>query len=321
MNFLVTGGYGFIGSHFCHLLAKKEHNIVIIDLLTYAANSRNLDNIQHIFYHGNIGGKELIKNILDNHQIDVVVNFAAETHVDNSISQPNVFFETNVIATMNLLEICTEYQNNINKNFKFIHISTDEVFGDLQIDEPKFNENSRYNPSSPYAASKAASDHLVRAWVRTYNLNAIITNCSNNYGLYQHSEKLIPKTIHSCINKQPIIVYGNGQNIRDWIYADDHCIGIYLAIEKFNKGESYCFGGDCELTNLEVITKICNIFQNLDGFDYKSLIKFVEDRKGHDFRYAIDSKKAKEELGFTNYEGVDFDRNLKYIIDTLSHNN
>ncbi len=316
MKYLVTGGYGFIGANFCHLLQEKEQDILVLDKMTYAAHEENLKGVKHKALFGDISNYELVKNCLLHGELDFLVNFAAETHVDNSITNPGIFIETNIVGTYQLLRASLEYQNEYNKNFKFLHVSTDEVFGDLEIDSPKFDENTGYQPSSPYSASKAASDHLIRAWVRTYGLNAIVTNCSNNYGLYQNEEKLIPKTIKHCLKRTPITVYGTGLNIRDWIWAPDHGMGIYLALQNFKKGETYCFGGDCERTNLEIINTICNIFQELssDKFDYKKLITFAEDRKGHDFRYAIDSSKAKKELGFDNKKGKNLKENLTFLI-------
>jgi dTDP-glucose 4,6-dehydratase len=315
MKYLVTGGCGFIGANFCHLLQKKGCEIVILDKMTYAASIDNVEGLNYKLYTGDIGDYNLVKEILMNEKIDVVVNFAAESHVDNSISNPGIFIETNIVGTYNLLRAVTEYQK-INNSLKFLHVSTDEVFGDLTLDDAKFSEHTRYEPSSPYSASKAASDHLVRAWVRTYGLNAIVTNCSNNYGLFQNEEKLIPKVIKHCIEKITIPVYGSGTNIRDWIWAEDHCMGIYLALEKFKKGETYCFGGDCEKTNIEIIHMICDIFSSLseEEFDYRSLISFVEDRSGHDFRYAIDSSKAKKELCFDNKNGENLKSNLEFLI-------
>jgi dTDP-glucose 4,6-dehydratase len=323
MRYLVTGGCGFIGANFCHLLSQKGDEIFILDKMTYAANEEHLKGLQYKLYKGDIGDYDLVKSILNENKVDVVVNFAAETHVDNSIESPGVFIETNIIGTYNLLRAVLEYQNNLKHNLKFLHVSTDEVFGDLEVDDPKFNEQTRYEPSSPYSASKAASDHIVRAWIRTYGLNGIVTNCSNNYGLYQNEEKFIPKTIKSCIERKPITIYGNGLNIRDWIWTPDHCMGIYLALQNFKKGETYCFGGDCERTNIEIIKTICEIFQakSKDNFDYKSLMTFIEDRKGHDFRYAIDSSKAKKELGFNNKNGANLRENLEFLINSILNNN
>lgn len=319
MNFLITGGYGFIGINFCYLLnsLNHNHNIFILDKLTSVSSPKALSNIEHTFFSGDIGNYELVTKILIDNKIDIIVNFAAETHVDNSINNPDIFIHTNIIGTFSLLKATLFYQQNYNKNLKFIHISTDEVFGDLKREDPKFNELTRYNPSSPYSASKAASDHLVMSFVKTFNLNAIVTNCTNNYGLYQNVEKFIPKTIFSCIKKMPIIIYGDGSNIRDWIWVKDHCLGIYRAIENFKKGISYCFGGDCEMSNINVANLICKIFTEKYKFDYFSLISFVSDRKGHDFRYAVDSSKAKNELGFENYNGLYFEDNIKTLIDNM----
>jgi dTDP-glucose 4,6-dehydratase len=248
----------------------------------------------------------LISEILVKFDIDILVNFAAESHVDNSIANPGAFIQTNINGTFSLLDSALKYWQNLSgskkDNFRFTHISTDEVYGSLSLEDDKFTEDNKYLPNSPYSASKAASDHLVRAWNETYKLPAIITNCSNNFGARQHSEKLIPTVIRSALAGKNIPIYGNGKNIRDWIYVEDHCNGIELAIFKGEIGQSYCFGGDAERQNIDIATQICQILDGLkpksDGTSYADQISFAEDRKGHDFRYAIDSSKAKKELGF-----------------------
>ena len=321
---LVTGGCGFIGSCFVLRQIKAGNLVVNLDALTYAAEPKNLSEIEnnsnYHFVKGDILDQKLVSEILEKFDIDILVNFAAESHVDNSISNPGAFIETNINGTFALLSSALKYWQNLNTNkkdnFRFIHISTDEVYGSLTMEDPKFTENNKYQPNSPYSASKAASDHLVRAWNETYKLPAIITNCSNNFGARQHSEKLIPTVINSCLNGKNIPIYGNGKNIRDWIYAEDHCFGIELAIAKGKLGESYCFGGDAEKQNIDIAKEICTILDQAkpkaDGTSYSTQIKFVEDRKGHDFRYAIDSSKAKKELGF-KIEGS-FEEKLKNTV-------
>lgn len=307
---LVTGGCGFIGSCFVLRQIKAGNLVVNLDALTYAANLQNLAEIEgnsnYHFVQGDICDQKLVSEILEKFSIDVLVNFAAESHVDNSIANPDAFIKTNINGTFSLLNSALKYYQNLNgkkrEDFRFVHISTDEVYGSLTMEDPKFNEENSYKPNSPYSASKAASDHLVRAWNETYKLPTIITNCSNNFGARQHSEKLIPTVIKSALNGKTIPIYGNGKNIRDWIYVEDHCAGIELAIAKGKLGESYCFGGDAERQNIDIAKQICKILDELkpkkDGNSYTGQIKFVEDRKGHDFRYAIDSSKAKRELGF-----------------------
>lgn len=304
-NILVTGGAGFIGSNFCHYIYKnfkEDYRIFVLDKITYAANLENLKGLDYKFYKGDIGDAYHLSQILEQDKIDIVFNFAAETHVDNSISGPDIFIEANIISLYNLVKVFLDYQNNHKKDAKLIHISTDEVFGDLEMNDPKFTEKTPYNPSSPYSASKAAGDMIINSYCRTFGLNAIILHCTNNYGLRQFPEKLLPKTIKACIERKPITIYGNGKNIRDWIHVDDFCKGIYLSLERGKSGEHYCFGGKNERTNVEIVNEICEIFNDInlknDNFDYRSLIVYVEDRKGHDFRYAVDFSKSKRELGF-----------------------
>jgi dTDP-glucose 4,6-dehydratase len=311
---LVTGGCGFIGSCFVLRQIKAGNLVVNLDALTYAANPENLaeikGNANYNFVKGDICDQKLVSEILEKYDIDILVNFAAESHVDNSIANPEAFIKTNINGTFALLNSALKYWQNLKdkkqENFRFIHVSTDEVYGSLTFDEPRFTENNKYQPNSPYSASKAASDHLVRAWNETYKLPTIITNCSNNFGARQHSEKFIPTVIKSALDNKIIPIYGNGKNIRDWIYVEDHCFGIELAIAKGKLGESYCFGGDAERQNIDIAGQICKILDGLkpksdgqgDNNSYANQIKFVEDRKGHDLRYAIDSSKAKKELGF-----------------------
>lgn len=316
-NILVTGGYGFIGSHFCHLLQQKNINIFVIDKLTYAASSANVKSVPHKFFKCSIGNMEFMSFVLKEYNIDAVVNFAAESHVDNSIENPDIFIQTNIVETHNLLKVSLDYQKS-KQNFRFLHVSTDEVFGDLNFDDPKFTEKTPYKPSSPYSASKASSDHLVHAYIRTFGLNGIITNCSNNYGTMQHKEKLIPKIITRCLNEEPLTIYGSGKNIRDWIHVKDHCNGIFLALTKGKIGESYCFGGNCELSVLDVVQTICkvmNMVKPRSSGQYEDLITNIDDRKGHDLRYAIDDTKAQNELGFLR-ESKTFEDRIEEIITT-----
>lgn len=307
MNILITGAAGFIGSSFLRKVLKKNHQAVVLDKLTYAGHVENFPSDQEFkFIHGCITDSKTIESILFGEKIDWIVNFAAESHVDNSIHSPNVFIETNVVGTLNLLNVATKYYQQLEldkkNNFRFLQVSTDEVFGTLG-DVGYFNEDSKYQPNSPYSASKAAADHLVRAWFHTYQLPTMITNCSNNYGPRQFPEKLIPTMILNALQLKQLPVYGNGQNVRDWIYVDDHSEGIYLALEKGKPGEVYCLGGNAEEKNINVVEMICDILDQKrprrDGKTYKDLIEFVTDRKGHDWRYAIDDAKAIRELGFS----------------------
>jgi dTDP-glucose 4,6-dehydratase len=307
---LVTGGLGFIGSCFVLQEIAKGNLVVNLDKMTYAADAANLKDVErHTNYHfvkGDIGDQNLISKILEEYKIDWLVNFAAESHVDNSISGPKIFIETNISGVFSLLEAVRGYWQELDEKkknqFRFLHVSTDEVYGSLYDKNSKFSEESAYKPNSPYSASKAASDHLVRAWNKTYGLPTLITNCSNNFGPRQHQEKLIPTVISSCLNNKKIPIYGNGKNIRDWIYVEDHCYGIALALEKGRIGEVYCFGGSAEKENIELVKMICEILDEMkprkDRKSYKEQISFVKDRMGHDLRYAIDDSKARKELGF-----------------------
>lgn len=309
-NILVTGGCGFIGSCFVKKQIAKGNFVLNIDKLTYAGNPENVQEVaynpNYRFTKADINETSLIGNLLQSHKIDWVVNFAAESHVDNSISGPGIFVQTNINGTYSLLQASLNYYKSLSddkkNNFRFLHVSTDEVFGTLHENDQPFNENSRYQPNSPYSASKASSDHLVRAWHETFKLPTIITNCSNNFGPYQHREKLIPTIIRSCLENKDIPIYGNGKNIRDWIYVGDHCDGIELALSAGKVNETYLFGGEKELRNIEIADKICEILDNIkpknSGESYKSQIKFVQDRAGHDFRYAISNEKSFRELGF-----------------------
>jgi dTDP-glucose 4,6-dehydratase len=326
-NILVTGGLGFIGSEFVNRQIKAGNFIVNIDKMTYAANIENVANVaDHKNYHfvkDDINNQELIYNLLKNHNINYLVHFAAESHVDNSINSADVFIATNINGTFNLLQAAKRYYQELEEIkkpfFRFIHVSTDEVFGQLQENDNKFDEQSPYRPNSPYSASKAASDHLVRAWGETYKLPFIITNCSNNFGANQHNEKLIPTIIRNCITGNNIPIYGNGKNIRDWIFVGDHCFGIELAMENGKIGESYCFGGECEVRNIDIANYICEIIDKIrprkDGLSYKEQITFVADRKGHDYRYAINNSKAYNQLGFV--VSKDFKNRLQEVVEEI----
>ena len=307
-NILVTGGAGFIGSAFVAQAVARGQHVIVLDALTYAGKRSNLEWIKPDNYKlvvGNIADGPLVKSLLHEHSIDAVVHFAAESHVDNSITGPAAFIETNIVGTYILLEAARAYWNELaqekKNDFRFVHVSTDEVYGALG-NSGKFNELSAMKPNSPYSASKASSDLLVHAWFATYDLPTIITNCSNNYGPRQYPEKLIPVTITKAISGKKLPVYGEGNNIRDWIHVEDHCSGVALALEKGKSGETYCFGGNNEITNIELVRKICGILDkirpNKTGTLYESQIEFVKDRLGHDYRYAIDDNKAEKALGF-----------------------
>ena len=324
-NILVTGGCGFIGSCFVKQQISQNNFVLNIDKLTYAANQNNLANLNnhpnYKFCKADINETNLILNLLSAHKIDWLVNFAAETHVDNSISNPDIFIRTNINGTHSLLKAALQYFKNLDadkkNNFRFLHVSTDEVFGSLTENAEAFSENSKYQPNSPYSASKAGSDHLVRAWQETYGLPTIITNCSNNFGPHQHQEKLIPTIIKSCLNNLDIPIYGTGTNIRDWIYVADHCHGIELALNKGQAGQTYLFGGNNEIRNIDIAHKICHILDKIkpriDKISYTTQIKFVEDRLGHDFRYAINNAKSNRDLGFKPSKS--FDEALKETIE------
>lgn len=305
---LVTGGCGFIGSNF--ILKARRLNwgkIINLDVLTYAANLSNLESLAQdpdsIFIKGSIGDRQLVKDILAKYQPHAVINFAAESHVDRSILNPEAFIETNIVGTQRLLEESLNYWNQLEGNekqqFRFLHVSTDEVYGSLKPTDPPFEETTPYDPRSPYAASKAASDHLVSAYHHTYGLPTLITNCSNNYGPYQFPEKLIPLVILNALSKKNLPIYGDGQNIRDWLYVEDHCQAIYTVLLKGYLGETYNIGGETELTNLTVVETICDLLDELTpqpNFSHRSLITFVKDRLGHDRRYAVNCNKIKQEL-------------------------
>jgi dTDP-glucose 4,6-dehydratase len=318
MSILVTGGAGFIGSNFVlDWLRQTDEPVINLDKLTYAGNLDNLADLQgdarHIFVRGDIGDAALVSRLLDEHRPRAVVNLAAESHVDRSIHGPGEFIQTNIVGTFHLLESVHAYWDALEGEskayFRFLHVSTDEVYGSLTKDAPAFNETSRYEPNSPYSASKASSDHLVRAYHHTYRLPVLTTNCSNNYGPYHFPEKLIPLCILNALAGKPLPLYGDGQQVRDWLYVRDHCSAIRQVLEKGRVGETYNIGGWSEKANLEVVQILCAILDELkprgDGQSYTTLIAFVRDRPGHDRRYAIDASKLERELGWRPQETFD----------------
>ncbi|MGE4449061.1 MAG: dTDP-glucose 4,6-dehydratase [Azospira sp.] len=308
---LVTGGAGFIGSNFViDWLAAGDEPVINLDKLTYAGNLENLQGLagdpRHRFVRGDIADYDLILELLQQNRVRTVVNFAAESHVDRSIHGPEDFIQTNIVGTFRLLEAVRAYWNGLPADdkaaFRFLHVSTDEVYGSLEKEAPAFTEQHRYEPNSPYSASKAASDHLVRAYHHTYGLPVLTTNCSNNYGPYHFPEKLIPLIIHNALAGKPLPIYGDGQQIRDWLYVKDHCSAIRRVLEAGRLGETYNVGGWNEKPNLEVVHTLCAMLDELspraDGASYASQITFVADRPGHDRRYAIDASKLERELGW-----------------------
>ena len=310
-SILVTGGAGFIGANFVlDWIAGSDEPVVNLDKLTYAGNLETLASLQgnprHIFVQGDIGDTALVSRLLTEHQPRAVVNFAAESHVDRSIHGPGDFVQTNIVGTFNLLESVRGYWSDLadadKAAFRFLHVSTDEVYGSLSKDDPAFAETNRYEPNSPYSASKAASDHLVRAWHHTYGLPVLTTNCSNNYGPYHFPEKLIPLMIVNALAGKNLPVYGDGMQIRDWLYVKDHCSAIRRVLEAGKLGETYNVGGWNEKPNTEIVKTVCKLLDELrpkaDGSSYATLITYVTDRPGHDRRYAIDARKLERELGW-----------------------
>jgi len=311
MSIFVTGGAGFIGSNFIlDWLKQSDEQVINLDKLTYAGNLENLASVQadsrHQFIRCDIGDTQLITKLLNKHRPRAIINFAAESHVDRSILGPTEFIQTNIVGTFNLLEAARGYwlasSGAEQANFRFLHISTDEVYGSLDALGPAFTEFSRYEPNSPYSASKASSDHLIRAYHHTYGMPVLTTNCSNNYGPYQFPEKLIPLVIHNALAGKPLPIYGDGKQVRDWLYVQDHCSAITRVLEAGMLGETYNVGGWNEKTNLDVVVQLCDILDQLnprdDGNAYKDQISFVTDRPGHDRRYAIDASKIERELGW-----------------------
>ena len=322
---LVTGAAGFIGANFVlEWLGLELSSVISLDKLTYAGNLDNLasaaNDSHHVFVHGDIGDVELVASLLNRYRPWAVVNFAAESHVDRSIHGPADFVATNVVGTFRLLETTRSYYESLSSPekaaFRFLHVSTDEVFGSLGKDDPAFTEMNRYQPNSPYSASKAASDHLVRAWCHTYGLPVLITNCSNNYGPYQFPEKFIPLTIHHALTGMPLPIYGDGQQRRDWLYVVDHCAAIRAVLDRGRVGETYNIGGNNERANIDVVRAVCAILDamlpNSPNCPHEKLIEFVADRPGHDLRYAIDARKIARELGWKPRH--DFDSALRETV-------
>lgn len=337
MTILITGGAGFIGSNFViDWLAQSDEVVVNLDKLTYAGNLSNLTSLKHeerhIFVQGDINDKHLIKNLISYHKPRAIVNFAAESHVDRSIHGPEAFVQTNIIGSFRLLEVVRDYwdklPNQEQTKFRFLHVSTDEVYGSLTPDAPAFAETTCYQPNSPYSASKAASDHLVRAYYHTYGLPVLTTNCSNNYGPYQFPEKLIPLIIHNALAHKPLPIYGDGQQIRDWLYVGDHCNAIRTVLENGTPGEVYNIGGLNEKTNIEIVHTLCNMLDELHPpkevstniTSYRELITYVKDRPGHDRRYAIDAGKIENELGWKPLETFEtgIQKTVKWYLDNQS---
>ncbi len=311
MTIVVTGAAGFIGSNFVlNWLTRSDEKVIALDKLTYAGNLENLQSVEnnpnYLFIHGDISDSKLVAMTLEEHQPRAIINFAAESHVDRSIHGPDDFIQTNIVGTYRLLEEARLFFNILSeenqKEFRFLHVSTDEVYGTLSANDPAFKEEKRYEPNSPYSASKAASDHLVRAWHHTYGLPVLTTNCSNNYGPYHFPEKLIPLCILKALQGQDLPIYGDGQQIRDWLYVVDHCKGIETVLDKGKIGETYNIGGWNEKTNLEVVHTLCDLLDELkpreNSKSYREQITFVKDRPGHDRRYAIDATKISKELGW-----------------------
>ena len=317
MKIFITGGAGFIGGNFAlKQITETQNEILNFDKLTYAGNLNTLksinENERFKFVKGDISNANQVWDAISIFKPDAIVNFAAESHVDRSIDGPMEFLQTNIMGTAVLLEACRRYLDenpNIRDEFRFLHVSTDEVYGSLGNDG-FFTEETSYDPSSPYSASKASSDHLVRAWQRTFNVPTLITNCSNNYGPYQFPEKLIPLMILNCLSEKSLPVYGDGKNVRDWLYVEDHCDAIYTVLQNGSIGGTYNIGGNNEIQNIHIVNTICKIMDELhprkNGEEYSQLITYVKDRPGHDFRYAIDASKIKEKLNWVpkeNFEG------------------
>jgi len=327
---IVTGGAGFIGSNFIHTwLSQTDEPIINLDKLTYAGNPENLVKFQedsrYTFIHGDIGDRTQVDALLASHQPRAIVNFAAESHVDRSIHGPGEFITTNINGTFHLLESTRGFWDTLSpeaqKAFRFLHVSTDEVYGTLEPTDPAFSETNPHRPNSPYAASKAASDHLVRAWHHTYGLPVLTTNCSNNYGPFHFPEKLIPLVILNALAGKPLPIYGDGQQVRDWLYVRDHATAIMQVLERGQVGETYNIGGNQEKTNLSVVQTICGHLDTLkpktDGTSYLEQITFVTDRPGHDRRYAIDASKIERELGWTPQETFEsgLEKTIQWYLD------
>jgi dTDP-glucose 4,6-dehydratase len=306
---VITGGSGFIGSHLVYKFLKKSFKVLNIDKLSKESQKLNVQNKNYFFKKCNLINSDKLNSILKEFAPNLIINAAAESHVDRSINLPKFFYENNVLSTLNILEFIKRSK----KKIQLIHVSTDEVFGSLKLNEPKFNLNSNYSPQSPYAASKASTDHAVRAYGKTFGIMYKITNCSNNYGLYQYPEKLIPVIINKCLERKPIPIYGNGKNIRDWIHVSDHADAIYEVFKNGKNHSTYLIGSNNEYTNLDIAKKICKIFDQLYDYKYSSkLISFVKDREGHDFRYAINNSKIYKD---TNWRPkIKFEKGLEETI-------
>ncbi|MCL2830578.1 MAG: dTDP-glucose 4,6-dehydratase [Betaproteobacteria bacterium] len=330
MMILVTGGAGFIGSNFIHQwLAENSESVLNLDKLTYAGNLDNFATLEndgrHVFIHGDICDSEFLAELLPRHRPRAIINFAAESHVDRSISGPEAFIQTNVVGTFRLLEAARAYWNGLPEAergiFRFLHVSTDEVYGSLGPEDPAFSETTPFAPNSPYSASKASSDHLVRAYFHTYGLPVLTTNCSNNYGPYQFPEKLIPLMIQNALAGKALPVYGDGQNVRDWLHVGDHCRAIRRVLEAGRLGETWNIGGNAEMKNLDLVHRLCALLDALspraDGVSYKEQIAFVTDRLGHDRRYAIDATKIRDELGWSPAESFDsgLEKTVRWYLD------
>lgn len=328
MKILITGGAGFIGSAVIREAIKRGHSITNVDCLTYAANLTSLATVSehknYTFVQQDIRDADAMSHLFKTHQPDSILHLAAESHVDRSIDEPSAFIETNILGTYILLDASRAYFDGLTDSrrsrFRFHHVSTDEVYGDLDIDAPAFSEQTPYDPSSPYSASKAASDHLVRAWGRTYGLPIIVTNCSNNYGPYQFPEKLVPVVILKALHQQSIPVYGSGQNIRDWLYVEDHANALLTVLQSGKIGETYNIGGNNERTNLDIVKTICRLMdRHVDApNEHENLIKFVEDRPGHDRRYAINTEKIMRELNVS--PSIDFDEGFARTVSWYLNN-
>ena len=326
-KFVVTGGCGFIGSNLVKFLLKKNYFVINIDKLSYSANPYNLKRIfknkNYRFFKQDINNQAQIYKILNRYKPNGIFNLAAETHVDRSIDNPRNFIKSNILGVYNLLQALNKYLKRNKKKIKLIHVSTDEVYGSLG-DSGKFLETTPYDPSSPYSASKAGSDHLVRAWHRTFDLPILITNCSNNYGPHQFPEKLIPLMIINCLHGKPLPVYGKGENVRDWLFVRDHCEAILTVLRKGKVGETYNIGGNNEIKNIDVIQIVCDILDEIlprdNGLGYSELIHYVTDRPGHDFRYAIDSTKIEKELGWLPIESFETGvrKTIQWYLDNRS---
>lgn len=329
MKLFITGGAGFIGSNLARLAVVKGHTVTVIDKLTYAGNRSSLADLEDkpgfTFLQADICDAEAMRKAMTTHGPDAVMHLAAESHVDRSIDGPGEFISTNITGTFQLLQAALGYWRTLTGSprdtFRFLHVSTDEVFGSLGPTSPAFSETTPYDPHSPYSASKAASDHLARAWMDTYGLPVVITNCSNNYGPYQFPEKLIPVVILKCLRGEPIPVYGKGENIRDWLYVDDHARALLAAVEKGSPGRTYCIGGDNEQRNIDLVGQLCGLLDELrprpDGKPHATAITYVTDRPGHDMRYAINAARAKQELGWSPQENFQsgFKKTVQWYLD------